>query len=344
MRYYYTDSQNQPQGPVDLKELTRLSLAQALPPDCQVCAEGAQVWLPISQLGIGPAPSAPDSAHRALPLIAGMPAAGCNWILTTTRRLLPESRLRALFLWFARAGSFLFLLGAVLTLIWSIIAAIRLNNAALLGTGLVAVLVLAILQFVSQRFLAAGQELVANSPTGVNSTAMMDSLGLLLFVAAFGALAAGIVAAIRGNDLSALIGGAASAVGLIALSAICLSPGIVNVNVRKSSAGEEAMGLLSFFLKANLLTVPIVYFIFGVLGCLLVLASLFVPLPTGEALGGVLPNAVANVLGSSVGASFLVVGGLAPMIAYFWFLLLYLFVDVIQAIVSLPGRLGGPRA
>lgn len=245
---------------------------------------------------------------------------------------------------FSRAGSFLLLVGAALTLVWSVVTAVRTNNAYVLGGGIGAVILLLILQFTAQRFLAAGKELVENSRTTVNSTAVMDCLALLLVTASLGTLLTGIIAAIQTGNLTALIFNLVLAVALLAVAALCLSPDIVGVSVQQSTAGEEAMGVLSFFLKAGLFVIPLSYFVAGVTGCVAVLAAfsdsgaLF-----ANSFATMLPLGWFQFLQVPLGVALLLAGAMVPVLSYFWFLSLYLPLDVIQAIVSLPTKLDRPQ-
>src|SRR5579884_1468559 len=50
MKYYYTNSQNSPVGPVDWAELQRLLDAGTINPTTHVIAEGSQQWVPLSSL------------------------------------------------------------------------------------------------------------------------------------------------------------------------------------------------------------------------------------------------------------------------------------------------------
>lgn len=335
MRYYYTDVANQTQGPVELSELARLLASGSLPAQAQVCAEGETTWRPISTVLPESNATRTHIANTINSIVTNTGLRTLEW----TRSRLGEDRLRGLMDFFSRAGNVLFMAGACLTLVLCVVNSIRHNNAALLGSGVLAVALLVVLQFAAQRFLRAGRELITNSPTSVNSTAMMDCLALLALAIAVGSVLLGLITAIQSNNLGNLLASIVTALGLVALAALCLSPTVLSVSVRKSTAGEEALGLISFFLKASLFVVPFSYFLAGLFGCLLVFASFF---DSGAALANpfsaLLPSG-APMRHMPIGVLGLLFGGFIPVTSYFWFLLFYLPLDVLQAIVCLPGKI-----
>jgi hypothetical protein len=337
MRYYYTDVANQPQGPVELTELQALVRAGSIPRSAQVCAEGASEWRPIEQ--VVALPAVPAASFGGIPL-SDILASFYTRVLALVRSALGGQRLVSVMSFFSRTGSFLLLIGAALTVIWSVVAAVRTNNAYILGGGVGAAILLLILQFTAQRFLTAGRELVENSRTTVNSTAVMDCLALLLVTASVGTLLTGIIATIQTSSLTALVLNLVLAVALLAVAALCLSPDVVRVSVQQSTAGEEAMGVLSFFLKAGLFVMPLVYFVAGVLGCLAVLVAFSDSgAMLAHGLASALPLGWFQFFQVPIGVTLLLAGAMVPVLSYFWFLSLYLPLDVIQAIVSLPAKL-----
>lgn len=60
MEYYYTDTQNQPRGPVTLPELQELAGQGAVNPYTLVAPVGSQQWVPIATVLPALAPFAPQ--------------------------------------------------------------------------------------------------------------------------------------------------------------------------------------------------------------------------------------------------------------------------------------------
>ena len=353
MRYYYTNAQNLPNGPAELEEILRLQQSGQLPAFTQVCEEGGQTWKPLSSL-TGAAPVAPQPAPAAAP---GGPSASApgpssfgqaasllspllNWLLNGVRGLLGPGRLAGFFARCESLGHLLMLAGAALTVLVAIVLSVRQNNFLLLAAAFGGVLFLLVLQFAAQRFLAACAALVRNTPSQIGSTAVLDCLGLLLLVGAVLQLLFGLVGAAVSSALSVFAGGVFTSALMFLGAAICLSPSIAGVAQRESSAGEEAIGLTSFFLKTGLVLLPITYLLCALIGCVLIIAGLFT-----TSLPYSLPYAVQSLPGVGyfmqglLGLGVLLCGPIAVIASYFFFLLSYLWLDVFRAVLCLPGKL-----
>jgi hypothetical protein len=127
---------------------------------------------------------------------------------------------------------------------------------------------------------------------------------------------------------------------------VMLHPTVVNVQVGEGSAGEEAIGILTTLMKANLLLAPLVFFLLSALGALIVIAGFFgdrFAASFGQFLQALpLPMGYGMPFGF-VGATLIIAACLVPIAVYFVFLLQYLFLDVIRAILAVPGKLDALR-
>ena len=116
---------------------------------------------------------------------------------------------------------------------------------------------------------------------------------------------------------------------------ISLNPSMLNIAVgQASSAGEEAIGLISFVYKSWLRAIPAIFGVLTILGSLL-LVWVFLKLLVGENLEG-----LAFV---TSGIIMVFVGGLFPVLGLLIFLWVYLLIDVISAVLSLPSKLDNLR-
>jgi len=111
---------------------------------------------------------------------------------------------------------------------------------------------------------------------------------------------------------------------------LCLNPTLLNINILPAStAGEEAIGVLTFAMKALLRLVPIAFGVGVIVGDFELLASIIRLFRDQE----------DSVMGSSL-AAWMVLGSAAlPLIGYVLFVLNYLFLDVIRAILAVPEKL-----
>lgn len=127
-------------------------------------------------------------------------------------------------------------------------------------------LILAGLLIIAQYLLCkvhrAGVSLVGSSPSAIASGGLLDCLALAALAAAVGAVVVGAYLAVASSyslgTIFPVVMGLAASVGCFAVACALLNPSTLNVSVRAGlSAGGEAIGLLSFFLKLALVAGPI---------------------------------------------------------------------------------------
>ena len=239
-------------------------------------------------------------------------------------------------------GQYAVLLGGALGFIAAIIAAIRHNSFGLFLAGLAFLIALAVAQFAAVKFLDASDKLIESTPSKLSSLAFLDCVGLLTILAALIVLLGGIVGAIKGGGVSVLIVALVSATLLTIFSAVSLNPKLAPVESGSASAGEEAIGILAFFLKGMLKLVPLVFALFAVVGALILLVGMFAPnssfvILLSQALP-VVPIPGLSGPGLS-GLGVVLTAALLPIITYFMYLIASLPLELWRAILSLPGKL-----
>src|SRR5690606_7630780 len=124
----------------------------------------------------------------------------------------------------------------------------------------------------------------------------------------------------------------------------------VNVQVGEGSAGEEAIGIITTFFKATLKLVPLIFFLLAVVGGVTLLAGFFgerAAAAVSRGVAAMVPVPVDALPYGLVGSGIVVFACLVPLVGYFVFLLQYLLLDVMRAILSVPAKLDalqrGPR-
>lgn len=245
-----------------------------------------------------------------------------------------------------RGGHYAVLAGGALTLAYAIFAAIQKNSFSVFAVGLGLVAALAVAQFAAMRFLDAAETVINNTPSRVASSAFLECAGLLVLLLAVSTLLGGIGASIQLSSIAPLLPALLTTVVLTSLGAIALHPSLVNTHPGTGSAGEEAIGLLSFAAKAGVKIAPIFFALLSITGALAVLWSFFSP-------DGALTGAALNILawlpvslplsGGQVGSAAIITACLIPMFAYAGFLLQHLAIDLLRAVLSLPGKLDALR-
>ncbi len=272
--------------------------------------------------------SVPDQSTRLL-----------EWVLVKLRYYLSAKLFETSRALLVRCGQWGLVVAAVVILLYGTYCAIKAEVFSVFWLGFGWVFLLAVLQFIAARLLPSEENLISTSSSQLSSVAFLECLGLLFALASVFCAVRGLVQAIRAETLVPLWSGLGSFLFFVFLTALTLRPELVNVNVVPGTrAGQEAIGLATFFIKTFIKLVPVM---FGA-GILVGTLSLLVQVVNVIRAGGVPPGFTA------VWGSLLLIGGSAilPLLAFVGFICAYLSLDIIGAILSIPGKLdrmgGGP--
>lgn len=196
---------------------------------------------------------------------------------------------------------------------------------------LAAIPLLALLQYVAQRFLDALERLNRATPGRLDSSAVLDCLALLTLFLATAALIVLAIQAGQTHQVSLILQAVAVFILGQYLAVLAINPGVLCISVGSSGgAGEEALALLSCLLK--MLTVGLVPVAFGVgivCGTVQLIYAIVVQLLAvqGEALPD--PTTAIQAIGLLCGSA------LVPVLAYLLFLALHLGIDVLRGLIHL---------
>jgi peptidoglycan/LPS O-acetylase OafA/YrhL len=231
-------------------------------------------------------------------------------------------------------GHWALLLIAVLGLLIQLVAATQFGGTQILW-GLAWLVALPLLQYVAVQFMDAPRSMVTNNRTNLGSEAFLRCYALVALVAAVASVVAALV---KGYDLASfwvLLSGLGVTVLWLASAWLALNPSLLGIRVnRQASAGEEAIGVLSFFMKSLVRIVPIFY---GV--TLLVAAVQAVALLLGM-IGDSAQGIRWAVTFAQLGIPVVLTAVLAPFIAYVAFMLFFLVIDLMRGILRIPGSMG----
>ncbi len=226
--------------------------------------------------------------------------------------------------WSVRYGHIALITGAILSVLCFLFAGIREGSFLLFLAGIGYAFLLLVLQYTVNKFIDAGETLVESSPSRLASANFLDCVALLMEVAG---IVLFILFASQGW-IQAIVGiGAWALFDTIAWTA--LHPALCNITISKdANAGEEAIGILSFAVKAVVRIVPLGFGLGTTIGAVaLVLATVKI-LFAGEAV-----DAAQDAIG------LIIVACCLPFASYMLFALYHLTVDVLRSILSVPGKL-----
>ena len=352
--WYYLDRDNNTGGPATLADIDERIARGELPSDPLLVAVGGTEWQPRSSVprdASAPRPSASATAADAAASFKQLSQGGL-WLANTVaraldvlRRILTPGRLQTLLDGSATAGHYAVLIGAGLTVVYGLFIAVRAETFSLVLSGLALLVMLAVAQFTAARFLGAASTIVANTPSRVGSSALLDSVALLSVALAFAALLGGFGLSMQMGNVGPMLPLLILALNLLGAATLALHPGTANVSVAPASAGEEAIGFFSSLLKGFVMLVPLTFALLAGSGVLVLLAAFFGE-RSASAVGGSLMDVTPGLgmLGDELGGGAigffgtgLIVAGCAlPFLAYLIFVGQHLIVDLLRAALSLP--------
>jgi len=226
-------------------------------------------------------------------------------------------------------GHLLLMFSIPLIGIAGLVLAIKTDSISLFLVNIGWIVALCIAQYTSWRSLSASRRLLSRTPTTIQNTFILDIAGVIFAILGCAALVMSIVFAVQSNNYSQILSGIC-VFAIFELSAsLAFSPSSCNVNIGPTSSGEEAIGLLSFFLKILLLLGPFVYFVASLGGCVLATGALYnLTINADEGL-------MQGIIYLESAKAIFVAGGFYPVVFYLIFLIYYLFIDVFRSILQI---------
>lgn len=230
--------------------------------------------------------------------------------------------------WMYKIGHFALIVAAGLGFLFTFVFAIKFNSFDVFLMGLAWVILVFVVQYTAHRFSDAGDGLIRNNPTTLSSKAFLDCFGFLTLIGGVVVLIMAVVKAIQLGSFAEFLFGLGFFLLLEFLALISFNPSIVNVEVTEgTSAGQEAIGIITFFLKGLMRLIPIFFGVGVVIATILLFIS-FIKLFGDQA-------QYAMGMGTQ-NAVYILFSGLLPFASYIFFVLYYLVIDMIRAILSIP--------
>jgi len=240
--------------------------------------------------------------------------------------------------WAGRLGHFGLLIAAVVGLLTAMILAVKANSFYAFLAGIGWVFLVLVLQYVAARFSDASNVLIQSTPSQMSSAAFLDCVALLNIIAGVLLFVNGIITAVQGKSIEAFLTG----LGILILcefwACVSLHPKCLNMEIsEEATAGEEAIGILSFFMKGAVTLVPIAFGVGVVLGTI-GLAFAGVSVLVADAAELFAAQADAMKAGTSI-----ILAAALPFVAFVVFVVYYLTIDIIRAVLAVPHKLDALR-
>ncbi len=256
-------------------------------------------------------------------------------VLDEAQNVLQARRFDALSERVTTAGHWALLLIAALGLLIQLVAATQFGGGEILW-GIGWLVALPLLQYVAIQFMDATRSMVTANTTNLSSNAFLRCFALVALVAALISL---ITAFVQGIDLASFrvfLSGLDITALCIAVAWLALNPSLLGIRVSsQSTASEEAIGVLSFFMKSLVRIVPIFY---GV--TMIVVFLLGVVLLLGM-IGADSAGIAVAVTRAQFAVPVVITAVLAPLAAYVAFALYFLVIDMMRGLLTIPRAVAG---
>ncbi len=232
--------------------------------------------------------------------------------------------------WLTLIGHYAVIAAAGLGFLFSFIYAMRSNNFRSFLFGIGWVLIIFVAQYTAHKFIPAGKKLIQNNPTKLSSKAFLNCLAFLAVAGGLVILIMGIVQAAQSKSWTSFYTGVGAFVLLEFVALVSFNPKTITVDiVPDNSAGQEAIGIITFFIKALMRLVPIFFGAGVALGTVMLFISSF----------GLFGGSFDAAFVSGKGFAKKILGAaLIPFLSYLFFSLLYLIIDLIQSVLSIPEK------
>ncbi|THB64413.1 MAG: hypothetical protein D6E12_14930 [Desulfovibrio sp.] len=251
-------------------------------------------------------------------------------LLDMLKRIFTPPTYEGIAKWAVYVGHWALLASAPLALLVALFLAIRTGSWSILIYGAAWVVAVPILQFIAHNFRTAGDTLVKSSPTELSSPSFLDCYALIGLLVVLACVIFGIVQGIQQVSFIPFLSDLY--IAILAGFAVWLSfnPSMLNITVGgDASAGQEAIGIISFFVKSVVKLIPFIFGTGAVIGAAILLVDCVVVF-----------TALSSAYEYAVSAMYILVfAALSPFVAYLSFLFTYLAIDFIRSVLEIPNKL-----
>ena len=221
---------------------------------------------------------------------------------------------------------------SVLFILGSLWLSIKTDSISILLIGVGGFIAMGVGQYAADKFIAAGSRLLQSTPTSINNTVLLDVIGLVAVLVGLVSLGGGAVTSIQTESLPPIAVGFFTLLICLIFGSMAFCPEALNITPAKdTSAGEEAIGLASFFIKALLFLAPFLYLAGAFVSGIMILTG-FYALTGGDRAMFDAMSQISTAGGIMISFSFY------PLILYIIFLVYYLLIDVIRAILNIDSN------
>jgi hypothetical protein len=284
---------------------------------------------PFTPVSSGPVQDRPASTEGRTP---HEPRHPLDLLLNVARRQFDRRFVQSTERLFAAAGHYGLYVVVLAVLFLFGVAGAKSKSLDMVLEGLGLALLLLVLQYAAARFIPAIENLSRSGAACVSSALFLDCTALLAMTVGLYALVTLDIDAIRLKNYAGILTGLTWFVTCEFAGFLALNPSTMAVSIVPGvPASEEALGVFAFLLRLALRTVPVVFGVGVVTTLILMLYDCYSLLADKPVLAEGIPPGTA---------SFQAIGFAAlPLAAYLFYLFYHLILDVLRAVLVLPGKL-----
>ncbi|NUQ63023.1 MAG: DUF4339 domain-containing protein [Pirellulales bacterium] len=352
IEWFYAKN-NQRLGPVSPAELKQLAVRGDLKPDDLVWRSGMSDWTPARRIkglfegepeaaGAVDEPATPPEAAQAIRStfdwsavyrrVRGRetPHHPFDYLLDFARGHFTAQFVETTASLFAACGYYGLYAALAMLAVYGVVAGMGGAGSSQVLLAVIAIPALIVLQYVAGRFLEALERLNRVTPSRLTSSAVIDCFALVSFFLGATALLGLTILAVQTERFSLIVPALAGFILCQYMASIAINPETLYVTITTTAgAGEEALGIVSFFLKIILRAVPVAFGIGAVWGTsALIYAASQVATASDKSMFGA-------VLDAWQAGTILFASAILPLVAYGVFLMAYLSIDILRGIISL---------
>ncbi len=218
---------------------------------------------------------------------------------------------------------------AVVGTLIALVIAIKVDSLQIFLGGFVWIFALVICYYIGSKLQSACQSTLQNNPSSIAGQEYLDIVAVLNGVGAVVALLVGTYLSIQLSAMQPFFLGLALSLVLIYTVWLTLNPALITTYVQpSSSAGVDAIAILVLVSKIYLRANKVFFGLFPAIGCVLLLNSFLQSFGEPDA---ILTGSIAGL----IGFIFVIMGLLAPMMCYLFFIFSYMLLDVVRSILAM---------
>lgn len=221
-------------------------------------------------------------------------------------------------------------LSLALILLGGLIGAIKADMFMIFLGGIGAAIAVILCYYIGKKFINDCANAITNNPTTISSSNFLDVTALIAILVFVAIGIGGIYFAIKVSNLNMILGTAALLIAVAYFICIMLNPDMISTTVDpQSTATHDALTILAIYNKIAVRLSKIAFGSSALIGMIALIIGII------DLLRYDAGRLMYGGLEMGTGIYFLTFGLLSPFLTYMIFIFLYIFIEVLMALVSL---------